>query len=108
MKGRSPDAYITKKKEINDLATQYTKQSSLFAKPIDEHIIATAASVKNSLSLSHIEGLLCALYASNATSEDKKTKTHSIKRMTKSLGATWGSIYKPLKSRASSALQLKD
>lgn len=83
LKGRSPDAYITKNKVFSDLTQNFKKQGGLFSMPVNDDTVKMANDLNTTLSTSYIEGLLVALYASNADSNDMNIKTHSTKRLPK-------------------------
>eukprot|EP00972_Heterocapsa_arctica_P099785 14719797-Heterocapsa_arctica.AAC.1 len=101
---RTVTVYQSTRDQMDIVLKKLVETSALFTTMVGEEFKAKATSMMNDLALSHIEGLLIALYTSNFQKEVMKTKTHGIKKLVKA-PLKWAMVHEALRARADRAVK---
>ena len=81
---RPGESYNTKRGELQVLCEKSAALATMLGQPVPEQV-ARAQSIMKILAVSYLEGLLLTVYSSKNTKEYYKSKTHSLKKMPKTL-----------------------
>ena len=103
---RRCDEYKTRRTQLQEQLDGLKHISGMLNKYGTEKLENEAKHLCDRLAVSYVEGMLLALYQTKATKEIYKTKTHSIKKLSKNFGIVWEDIHPRLQERAVKALKL--
>jgi hypothetical protein len=101
---RPVTVYQSTRDQMDIVLKKLVETSALFTTMVAEDGKTMATNMMNDLALSHIEGLLIALYTSNFQKEVMKTKTHGIKKLVKA-PLKWAMVHEALRARADRAIK---